>query len=809
MKPNPIHRLPAPLENAVQRIKHAARAATERTIESLGLAALATNNVFQRDVLLGGQFELNRKSAIFALAFNEAFDQRLLREVAPRSTDTPAPTSWDSLSLVEDKELELEVSAERFALEIAHASEWELRELGAYVVSMLGPSRNENERNPLRPEVVGHAMVRAIEDVSERADVRKVLTAELGRSLSGLLRQAYADIVSDLRQAGFQPVGLTVRTGEPRGPAGGAVSGYDTLGRPVGIDGERHGGQGGQGAPGGYQGGPGGHSGYDSRYGGRRSGPSGFSGSSRPGGMGGRGTQIGQVDPALMSVIRRLAFTDMAAGDGGGSDWGGHGGVGGIGGGALPNLIHAHRDELRQASNGSLDHMVIDIIGTLFDQILSDPKVPPQMARQIARLQLPVLRAALGDPSFFSSRRHPVRRFVNRIASLGAAFEDFGEGGAQRVLAKIKELVQEVVEGDFDQIEVYEQKLAALEGFIAEQGQNEAQAQGGAADLLSAKEDEQRLRQLYAQQLQGELKSLSAPDFVRDFISQVWSQVLLRAAEQGGPEGETVRRLRHVGRELFMSVQPKHSPAQRKTFLADLPKLMKELGEGMALIGWPESARRDFFGRLLPTHAESLKAAPLRALDFNMLAKQVDGALDTPVPSRADLKLAPAALPVLSDEIAGPQFSAEEARRIGLIDEASVDWNGHVDIDLSAEPEISAADVQIDGLPASTETPEPMEPVSGKSLADAVQIGFAYQMHIDGDWQKVRLVHVSPGRSFFVFNRGKRHKQAISLTYRMLLRLCETGRMRAFEQAYLLERATARARRQLASVSAAGSASTH
>ncbi|MFY9511190.1 MAG: DUF1631 family protein, partial [Rubrivivax sp.] len=531
--------------------------------------------------------------------------------------------------------------------------------------------------------------------------------------------------------------------------------------------------------------------------------------SSRPGSFGhssGRGTMIGQVDPALMNVIRRLAFTDIGGADAGGSDWGGHSGTGAM----LPNLIHAHREELRQASTGSLDHMVIDIIGTLFDQILSDPKVPPQMARQIARLQLPVLRAALGDASFFSSRKHPVRRFVNRIASLGAAFEDFGEDGAQRVLAKIKTLVQEVVEGDFDQIEVYETKLAALEAFVADIGRSEVQAQGGAADLLSAKEDEQRLRALYAQQLQGELKSLAAPDFVRDFISQVWSQVLLRAAELGGPEGEQLKRLRHVGRELFMSVQPKTSPAQRKTFLADLPKLMKELGEGMALIGWPEAARREFFGKLLPTHAESLKAAPQRALDFNMLAKQVDGALDKPLPSRADLKLAPASLPVLSEEVSPPQFSAEEARRIGLVDETRIDWNGQVDIDLGAEPALTAADVQIEGLPAAANAAvEPLEPVSGKSLADAVQIGFAYQMHIDGDWQKVRLVHVSPGRNFFVFNHGKRHKQTISLTHRMLLRLCETGRMRAFEQAYLLERATARARRQLAAVSPDGSASTH
>ena len=75
--------------------------------------------------------------------------------------------------------------------------------------------------------------------------------------------------------------------------------------------------------------------------------------------------------------------------------------------------------------------MVIDVVGSLFDQILSDPKVPPQMARQIARLQLPVLRAALGDATFFSSRRHPVRRFVNRIASLACAFDDLDDDPAR------------------------------------------------------------------------------------------------------------------------------------------------------------------------------------------------------------------------------------------------------------------------------------------------------------------------------------------------------------------------------------------
>ncbi len=64
----------------------------------------------------------------------------------------------------------------------------------------------------------------------------------------------------------------------------------------------------------------------------------------------------------------------------------------------------------------------------------------------------------------------------------------------------------------------------------------------------------------------------------------------------------------------------------------------------------------------------------------------------------------------------------------------------------------------------------------------------------------MRLSHVSPGRSFFIFTHGGRHKKTVSLTQRMVLRLCETGRLRAFENATLIERATERARRLLATL---------
>ncbi|NRF69108.1 DUF1631 family protein [Aquincola sp. S2] len=794
-------RLPAALESAVQRVRMAARSAAERTVDSLGLAALSSNNVFHRDGLLGAQFELNRKLAIFALTFNETLDQRVAREAGMLNTQGGAPqTNWDALSLVTDHEVEIQVSADRFALEISHACEWEIRELDAYMGTLLKFGRADHERNPLRAEVIGQAMIRAVEAVAERPETRKVLGAEIGRSLANLMRPTYAEIVADLRAAGIKPVGLQVRQ-TPHDAAGRATTG------PGSLHGELH----------------------DSRAhelsaSGRLSarGPAGFapstggggfprgafgSGGGGHGGAGGRGTPMGRVDAEMMSLLRRLSFSTATADSGssgvsgfgsgpaGGSGFDGGGAASGLGMLMAPNLIVAHREELRQAATGALDHMVIDVIASLFDQILSDPKVPPQMARQIARLQLPVLRAALGDPSFFSSRKHPVRRFINRIASLGTAVDDFDGESGRALLARVRELVQEVVEGDFDQMELYEHKLNALEAFIAEQAKAEVHAQGAADELLGKKEEQLRVQQRFAQQLDGALQPLPVPDFLREFLGRTWSRVIAQAEQSDGGDSVLARRMREVGRELVMSVQPKGVPAQRQAFLKLLPQLMKDLNAGLDRMRCPEPVRRDFFAKLLPAHAESLKGQALSTLEHNLLAKQVDGALATPLPKGNELPpVNITALPVLNDVVSSADFSAAEASAVGLVDESAVDWNGAVDIDLGAEPELTTVDLDIAGLPV----PESVEPMRGKTLADHVQIGFAYQMHIEDAWQKVKLQHVSAARTFFVFSHGAKQRKTVSMTYRMLSRMCETGRMRAFESAYLLERATARARRQLA-----------
>ncbi|MFN3298321.1 DUF1631 family protein, partial [Caldimonas sp.] len=518
------------------------------------------------------------------------------------------------------------------------------------------------------------------------------------------------------------------------------------------------------------------------------------------------------ADAQMLDVIRRLAYLTSGPGALDGVSTGGwstsgagaappstapgglHSGLSGL---MAVNLIRAHREELMRASSGALDHMVIDIVASLFDQILSDPKVPPQMARQIARLQLPVLRVALKDVQFFSSRSHPVRKFVNRMASIACAFEDFDEGPGKRFLSLVRELVQQVVEGDFDQMDLYEGRLRALETFVQEQAQDEALAHAEAVALLANKEAQLRIVHRHEMQMHGVLASIGLHDFIRDFLVKVWSQVEVEATLRHGSQAETTRRIRRAARELVMSVQPKATPAERKQFILALPQLMKTLNEGLALIHHPEEQKKAFFAELLPLHAQSLKGQPLTDFQMRQLDAQLQGLDRLVVPTAEEVP--PTEVPAA---VAAPEtnFSPDEARSIGLVAETAIDWDGRIDIDLSGG-EAGGTDVDIN-LEALEPEMRPEQPTQGVALVQHVQPGVAYQMHLDGQWKKVRLNWVSPGRTFFIFSHGKKHQTIVSMTGRMLTKMCETGRFRAFEQAYLIERAVARARKQLAELTA-------
>ncbi|MGD9835144.1 MAG: DUF1631 family protein, partial [Piscinibacter sp.] len=556
----------AAVDSAVSLINKTAASVADRVSDLLGTLSLSATKTAERDALLAAQFDLRRNMAAFHLTFRDTLRECITKDLSPRADGRRRleATDWQSLSLVDDNEVEQKLYADRIAAQITQECEWEQAEVASHMAALLNSMRREEDRNPLRPASIGLATYRAIEAATPQPEPRKLLAREMGLALAKAMKPCYADILRDLQARGVKSAGLSVRAGDGPGfHLPGVNSGYATLQhseyRSTGGFAPSSGFAPQEAPAPAYPRGPG-------LAGLPQTGPGSGAGTLSRADLGARAMSAqSHADVQLMALLRRLNTLASRPGEldppqpansaRGSFHSTGRPGLAGItpdsryprgaaGSGAglysdkltglmAVNLIRAHREELMQASSGKLDHMVIDVVGSLFDQILSDPRVPPQMARQIARLQLPVLRVAMHDSTFFSSRRHPVRRFVNRIASAACAFDDFGDGPGKELLDRVRQLVQEIVEGDFDQIEIYTAKLADLEQFIADQTQGQVQ-QTPAAATLESKESELRIQQRYMLQLSSALKPMSLPPYLRDFVSQVWSQALVLAIRRDG-----------------------------------------------------------------------------------------------------------------------------------------------------------------------------------------------------------------------------------------------------------------------------------
>lgn len=751
-------RLPHALAAAVDRLTQASSSITELCRQSLALSALALPPGVRRDHAQEAHLVLSRASGLFQTEFARALGDRVRREWAPHGlAASEGPSSWDTWSLVDDQEIDRQVAAERFGRTIGQGCEWELRELAGYLNALTGspmPTGRDDRQGMLRPEIISQAVLCALDALPASAEVRQLLAAELAATWAAHLPKTYALIIGECRAAGIVPSSMALRA---HGPAAAS--------RPM---------------------------------------PASVAPAAPAAAVPRRGAGSSEVNAGLTQLLRTWTHSsetrdasavppDAASATGASQRT-----QASPGAAAVPNLIREHREELLRTLPSAVDHLIIDVVAALFEQILADPAVPAAVGQQIGRLQLPVLRTALADPTFFASRRHPVRQLINRLASLGLSLDELDDSAVDALVCRIRDLVHEIVHGDFEQLPLYERTLAELESFVAAMGREEIERHGAEPRLFAEREAEMQARLLAARRLRAAIQPLPAPGFLRDFITDVWSHVLLKQVQAHGVDGEATKQGVRTARDLFLSVQPKGSPEQRRDFVARLPHLIREVTAGLDAIQWPDAQRHDFFGQLMPAHAQSLRGEGLSTLDQNLLARQVEQALGSAIVRGTQTDARATSTPVPLDTASAPLFSEAEASVLGLLAEDQIDWSAAPHERDPARPAaIAAADLAIDGLPQ----PEAPEPTEGRALAEHVQVGYVYQMHLDGNWHKVRLMHVSPGRGFFVFARGRRHRRVISLTWRMLVRLCESGRLRALESAYLLERATLRARRQLDRIS--------
>ena len=132
-------RLRVALDLATDQIRATLTVVAGVLSDTLGSAAQAHQAPSERELLNSARFELRRNLVAMQFAFDLALNQRIAQELTPcdEARRTPAATNWQSLSLVDEREVEGQLYAKRIGQEIWHACESELRDLAAYMGALL------------------------------------------------------------------------------------------------------------------------------------------------------------------------------------------------------------------------------------------------------------------------------------------------------------------------------------------------------------------------------------------------------------------------------------------------------------------------------------------------------------------------------------------------------------------------------------------------------------------------------------------------------------------------------------------------
>lgn len=294
---------------------------------------------------------------------------------------------------------------------------------------------------------------------------------------------------------------------------------------------------------------------------------------------------------------------------------------------------------------GEVDEDVINLVSMLFEFILDDRTLPDSLKALIGRLQIPMLKVAVIDKTFFSRGSHPARRLLNEIASAALGWGEQDDAQRDSLYQKIEQVVQRLLNDFVDDPVIFSELLADFLAFtgderrrseLLEQRTRDAE-EGSAKAALARREVEQALNE--------RLLGKTLPEVVVRLLQEAWSKVLMLTCLKHGVESAEWQAALATMDDLVWSVELHEEPEARMRLLEMVPGLLKALREGMASAAFDPFSTGEFFSQLealhvqafqrfkrsLPEEAPAVDAEPLVEIDEQQRAALAEAGIELPL----------------------------------------------------------------------------------------------------------------------------------------------------------------------------------
>jgi hypothetical protein len=140
--------------------------------------------------------------------------------------------------------------------------------------------------------------------------------------------------------------------------------------------------------------------------------------------------------------------------------------------------------------------------------------------------------------------------------------------------------------------------LTEFEKFLENYFQNENEATRKGVSLAQQVEQRETLAIQYTIELRKMLNEVPVQEGVRDFLFQVWADVMAMTAVKSGAQGAETKTMKRAAADLIWSASAKVSREERAEVIRRLPPLLKTLREGMDHAGVSPERQDEHIQRL-------------------------------------------------------------------------------------------------------------------------------------------------------------------------------------------------------------------
>ncbi len=254
------------------------------------------------------------------------------------------------------------------------------------------------------------------------------------------------------------------------------------------------------------------------------------------------------------------------------------------------------------------DLHTIDLVGMLFEYMLSDDNLPSSVKALLSYLHTPFLKVAFLDKSFFEESEHPARLLLNRLAETGAQWVSDDGTSQYDIYLKIKTIVSRVLDEFKSDVALFAELLQEFNSYVKRVSRRQELVEKRAMEKAQGEEKLREVKVRVNQEVRQRTDDRALPSAVLLLLLQPWSDYLAFLLLRYGDAADSWQRALAAMDDLLWTIEPKELAADKARQMEMHDALLDILETGFETIGYDQSKSKKLLEALFALQKLALQS---------------------------------------------------------------------------------------------------------------------------------------------------------------------------------------------------------